>query len=565
MDGPNMSLRRKKKARALRLALAGGALALALVAAIAGTVLLKEHSSQRAKHTTSPVASAPGGSFITQPAPGPTVAASSAAMHLARAAAGLATRHVRVCGNRRVLGGGPSSAPAGAVSVPAGDDRHVNWKRPHTTYWFAPGVHTLGPGSYTQIQPGTGSTFIGAPGAVLDGQQVNYYAFTGNASKVTISYLTIENFGTSGGNFDQGAVNHDSGSDWTIDHTTIENNAGAGVMLGSGDRLLYDCLQKNQQYGFSAYSVSGPTHLTLANSEIAENATYNWEKHQPGCGCTGGGKFWKVNGAHIEDNWVHDNHGVGMWADTDNRGFNFARNYFDNNYGEALIYEISYNAQIMGNLFVHNGVELGPSSPGFPTPAVYISESGSDGRVATSYSRSFQITGNMFINNWSGIILWENSNRFCGSPDNSSTGTCTLVDPAVANIKSCTRSHLQHATPSHAPDYYDLCRWKTQNVQVDDNVFAFNPSAVGSACTAAHGCGYVGVFSEAGSDPSWSPFQGTAVEYHITFRQGNHFAANVYNGPWNFMALADGQTVSWPAWRGRYGQDASSVLTRAIP
>ena len=35
-----------------------------------------------------------------------------------------------------------------------------------------------------------------------------------------------------------------------------------------------------------------------------------------------------------------------MWADTNNRGFNISGNYFENNYGEALIYEISYNAQI---------------------------------------------------------------------------------------------------------------------------------------------------------------------------------------------------------------------------
>ena len=99
------------------------------------------------------------------------------------------------------------------------------------------------------------------------------------------------------------------------------------------------------------------------------------------------------------------------------------------------------------------------------------------------------------------------------------------------------------------PDYYDLCRWKTQNVDVEDDRFILDPAAVGPDCTAARGCGYVGVFSEYGSDPSWSPYHGTAVEYHITFGQDNHFTGNVYNGPWKFMALADGETVSWSAWR----------------
>jgi hypothetical protein len=336
-------------------------------------------------------------------------------------------------------------------------------------------------------------------------------------------------------------------------------------MLGSRDTLRYDCLLKNQQYGFNAYSVPGPAALTLDDNEIAGNDTYNWEKHTPGCGCSGGGKFWNVNGASVENNWVHGNHNVGLWADTNNRGFDISGNYFSNNYAEALIYEISYNAQIEGNLFVRNAIGAGPSSPGFPTPAIYISESGSDSRVATSYNTSFQIRRNVFINNWSGVILWENSNRFCGSPDNSSSGACTLVDPAVANIRTCTKSALQHATSRQSPDYYDLCRWKTQDVDVDANRFSFDPAAAGARCTPARGCGYVGVFSEYGSDPSWSPFHGTAVEDHITFRQGNHFTGNVYNGPWKFMALADGQTVSWSAWRDHFGEDARSVLTPAAP
>ena len=93
------------------------------------------------------------------------------------------------------------------------------------------------------------------------------------------------------------------------------------------------------------------------------------------------------------------------------------------------MYEISYNALIKDNLFVRNAIGMGATNPGFPTSALYISESGSDSRVHSKYGSSFQITGNMFINNWSGVILWENANRFCGSPDNSSTGVCTLVAP----------------------------------------------------------------------------------------------------------------------------------------
>ncbi|MGH3273955.1 MAG: hypothetical protein ACRDNZ_06460, partial [Streptosporangiaceae bacterium] len=110
-------------------------------------------------------------------------------------AAGPASPPVRVCGAQAVLGGGPSSPPAGAVTVPAGDDAAVNWGRPGTVYWFAPGEHTLGTGAYTQIIAGRRSTYTGAPGAVLDGRHANYYAFGGDAPNVTISYLTVRDFG----------------------------------------------------------------------------------------------------------------------------------------------------------------------------------------------------------------------------------------------------------------------------------------------------------------------------------------------------------------------------------
>jgi hypothetical protein len=102
------------------------------------------------------------------------------------------------------------------VIIPAGDDSGTvlahNWTvRPDTTYWFAPGKHTLGTGQYSQIIPSNGDTFMGAPGAILDGQHQNLYAVTEQARNVTIRYLTISNFGGSGDNHDQGVVNHDEG------------------------------------------------------------------------------------------------------------------------------------------------------------------------------------------------------------------------------------------------------------------------------------------------------------------------------------------------------------------
>jgi len=465
-----------------------------------------------------------------------------------------------VCGNYSVLGAGPSSAPPDAVTVPAGDDSGLDLGEPHTTYWFAPGVHTLGSDEYKQIIPGTRATYIGAPGAILDGKHVNDYAFGGYASDVTISYLTIRNFGSWGDNEGQGVVNHNSAAGWTVDHSTVSDNAGAGVMLGSDNTLSDDCLTDNQQYGFNAYSPAGVIrNLTITQNEVTGNDTYNWEAHQKGCGCTGGGKFWDVDGAVVTGNWVSDNHSVGLWADTDNRGFQVTGNYISGNYSYGLIYEISYNAEIADNTFVKNGLGEGPKDPGFPTAAIYVSESGGDSSVPGKFSGELSITRNTFINNWSGVVLWENSNRFCNSPANTSSSFCTLVNPRKVTLESCDQANIAKAP------FYSECRWKTQNVSVSNNLFDFSPAAVGSTCTAATQCGFVGVFSEYGTFPTWSPYQGETVEKNITFNQDNHFYANTYNGPWQFMVFQLGNVVPWLTWRSApYAEDQGSVLRTSV-
>ncbi|HEV2070006.1 MAG TPA: hypothetical protein VGR26_09445, partial [Acidimicrobiales bacterium] len=110
----------------------------------------------------------------------------------------------QICGNPSILDG-LATPPPEAVTVLAGDNSGIDFQTPGTTYWFAPGVHTLGAGQYNQVRPADNTTFIGAPGAVFDGRGINRYAFTGAASNVTIKHLTITGFMAPG---DEGVVNH---------------------------------------------------------------------------------------------------------------------------------------------------------------------------------------------------------------------------------------------------------------------------------------------------------------------------------------------------------------------
>ena len=105
----------------------------------------------------------------------------------------------QVCGSGDDLKG-PSKPPAGAVEVSTEQNLAdlVRTGSGQATYWLAPGVHRLSRDKYDQVQPHRGDTFIGAPGAILDGQHANLYAFGGKAADVTIKFMTVRNFGSAG-------------------------------------------------------------------------------------------------------------------------------------------------------------------------------------------------------------------------------------------------------------------------------------------------------------------------------------------------------------------------------
>ncbi len=455
-----------------------------------------------------------------------------------------------VCGEATLLDG-PATAPTGAVTIAAGTD-HVtlaeDWNlAADTTYYLASGVHTLGTGEYTQIDPADGDTFIGAPGAVLTGQGDNAVAFGGHASDVTIEYLTISRFKSTSTQYD---VNHTGAVGWKMEQDTVETTTtGAALDMGPDNVVQYDCLTKNAQYGFSGYDTTGNVAtVTFSHNEVSDNdgSTLGGGKYtQPGspyqCGCSGGGKFWDAKNVVVETNWIHNNGNVGIWVDTDNRGFLISHNYISTNYAEGLIYEISYNAEITDNTFVHNAVTAGPTLKGFPDPALYVSESGGDARVQSDYAGTFSVSGNVFSDNWGGVVLWENSNRYCGDGSDS---LCTLVTPATYTTTSC-KAHLSGSKPTQSPDYFDNCRWKTQNVTVTDNTFTLTRAQVASDCTAATLCGFNGLFSEYGTTTPWKAW---IVPEDISNTQDDHFSDNTYDGPWEFDSFALGNVVTWTKW-----------------
>ncbi|HEX6357321.1 right-handed parallel beta-helix repeat-containing protein [Actinophytocola sp.] len=457
-----------------------------------------------------------------------------------------------VCGNTKP---GPAQAPNGAIVVDPDVDADLAEKTEEnpagTTFWLAPGTHTLGEGEFGSVTPKDGNTYLGAPGAVLDGKRVNKYAFVFDASDVTIRGLTIRGFVPPP---DEGVVNHDSGDGWVIEDNTIEKNEGAGMMAGSRQRVRGNCLRDNGQYAINAYKDGDLTDLVVEGNEITGNNTGDWESKIEGCGCTGGVKFWAVDKADVRNNWVHDNRGAGLWADTNNNDFLIEGNLIEDNDGPAIFYEISYNAVIRANTLRRNNLVEGRAFADrgevFPSAAIYLSEAGGEPRVPARTSK-IDIYANVLENNWSGITLWENADRFCNSAANTSGGSCTLL---VNDTDRCTQ-------PAIAKDpLFDDCRWKTQNVDIHDNRFAVDTREIG--CNAL--CARMAVISNYGTFPDWSPYRADTVQQSITFAQHNTWRDNYYSGPWTFMAKDTGRVIHPSQWQSApYSQDQHSTFVQS--
>jgi len=447
-----------------------------------------------------------------------------------------------------------SSAPAGAVTVPAGNNSSLfQYQLPaHTTYWFAPGKHTS-----ASIQTSDGDTFLGAPGAIMDGGNTNAYAFVGQYNdtsdqNVTIKYLTIEDYDPMQGG---GTVNGNGNNGWTEEYDLMQyNSPGAAMMLGGDNTVSDNCMTENGEYGFNGYSyvaetyehtfTGGATNITFTNNDLSYNNT-----QKTNSGIEGGGKFWQNGNVTVTGNYFHNNiDSPGVWMDTDNAGFLVRDNYISNNDGEGLMYEISYNADIIDNTFVDNAIKAGLGNPGFPTGAIYISESGGNSAVASNYSGELNIQDNVFNDNWSGVVLYQNSNRYVG--DGQDPGT--LTPPSGVDIQTWLNTDGPNNCPSHLTetssiDYHSLCQWRTQNVTVQDNQFTFNPSdsVYGGKCTQANSCGQNGLFSDYSSTGAYPEY---TICNLVSNSQGNVFSDNTYTGPWSFNYFNQGDVASWSQW-----------------
>jgi len=441
-----------------------------------------------------------------------------------------------VCGTSMLAG--PSSAPPGAVVVSPGPSTLQNAIAAHpsggTTYYLTAGTYPIN----SAVNPNAGDTFIGAPGAIIDGSNMQQVAFGLNdhASNVTIRYLTIQHFV---GLQNNGIVNQGQGASWTIQYNTIQNNpdtnGGAdAVLLGDDSVVSYNCLTNNGQTGIASV---GTTGFVVDHNEVSLNAV-GYEAAHP-CGCSGGMKFFTSTRGVVTSNWIHDNGNVGLWIDTNNSFFLIQGNVVEKNFSEGIMYEISYNAVIQDNVISSNGIAGNAQSSDFPEPSIYVSESGGfDAGSAVMLSGVdvngiLRIADNTFYDNADGVVLYQNAVRCCGASDGCSTSCGTL--PLYPEVDGDGNQ-----------------RWNTQNVTVSNNTFVYDGDAGCTTQPSQHNyCAVTGLFSTT-----------MTIDQAIALHQNNLFENNTYNGPWEFLAPDQGSGLLSPsAWQAApLNQDPGSVF-----
>lgn len=300
-------------------------------------------------------------------------------------------------------------------------------------------------------------------------------ASSGNNVYDTWEYLTIRNYTSSQNNSVMGNVNSggsDVGDVYKYDtigpneygyrgsnvapSTGESSDGGYAIDAGSNTTIEYDCLTHNAQ---GAFNVDTAANLLVTHNDISWNGIGEYpDTSGPGaspyaCGCSGGGKVFYSLNASVTNNYIHDNYNVGIWFDTDNAGANISGNYIASNWGAGVTYEASYNANITGNTLVGNGWASDGAWPaGIEGKACFggvsctngygpitgaggdnafgaidLSNSGGNanirvaaGSTATRYSGELLVKDNVLKNNFGGVKIYSDTNRYPGDIDNDS-------------------------------------------------------------------------------------------------------------------------------------------------
>jgi parallel beta-helix repeat protein len=249
----------------------------------------------------------------------------------------------------------PSSrcSAGGGVAIGTGDTAQsvVNAHGAGTTYLVKAGTHLRN----FSVQPKSGDTFCGEPGAVLDGGRSLRSAFSGGATNVTLDSITVQQYATGR----QGGAIHPNraASGWVVRNVSALRNYWAGLMAADGMKILGGHYNDNDQLGIGNNAAASLVLdgldgdlATFDGPEMARNLTLH-----ESCDWEAGGIKWAIGRITIRNAHVHDNDCRGLWGDINAHDALIEHNLIENNRDEGIFYEISQDAVIRNNRVFGNG------------------------------------------------------------------------------------------------------------------------------------------------------------------------------------------------------------------
>ena len=220
----------------------------------------------------------------------------------------------------------------------------------------------------TAVDPGSSAEASFAPAA-----------FRGVAPGVTIRDLEIIRFDNPPG---IGAIEL-RGPGAQIEGNEIAFNGGVGVCSGDRSRVIENRVHHQRQLGLCGSGVD----IVVQGNEISFNNTqghrYGWE--------AGGAKWVNTTNLNVNDNFSHDNQGIGLWTDLNNIDAVYDGNTVSHNLAAGIVHEASYGAVIRNNLISDNGV----------SPVVPYDGAG----IKIAESPDVEIRTNRILRNKSGIAV----------------------------------------------------------------------------------------------------------------------------------------------------------------
>lgn len=236
----------------------------------------------------------------------------------------------------------------------------------------------VGPGTWF-LDTGNSSVCMGddPEGHVVE-LSVTPWAFNATlAPKVTLKNLVVEKYAT---NTQGSAIGPGCAVAWNLDGAEFRLNHSRAACIYGSSVVRGSYFHHQGQLGLTGVG----NQMVVERNEISHNneAGYltNWE--------AGGLKSFRGWNLVIQNNYVHDNRGSGLWTDYDNQNSVFESNRTFNNNG-GISAELSFDQKIR-----YNVVESERPNEGDPTGGTNLIYGGS---ITSSDSRRTEIYGNTVV------------------------------------------------------------------------------------------------------------------------------------------------------------------------